>query len=266
MDPYFYSILLAGVIAGASCGLLGVYIVGLRLPFVGVFVSHTAMAGTIYSYLLGLNPILGATSISALAAMSLAAIRPGRTRIDPNVALAILFSLMLGVTFLGIGLIQDSRTEILGLLWGSILFVRRENILVIAAAAGALALFAVLFNKEMKTLLFSRCIASATGVHETFVYSLFLALSGVILAVNLPLIGGLMIFSLISNPAAAAYQICRGHRAIVAASIGFGVLSTVGGFFISYFLNLPTGACIVLVSTLLFALSAGYRAFSGRKD
>ncbi len=266
MDPYFYSILLAGVIAGASCGLLGVYIVGLRLPFVGVFVSHTAMAGTIYSYLLGLNPILGATSISALAAMSLAAIRPGRTRIDPNVALAILFSLMLGVTFLGIGLIQDSRTEILGLLWGSILFVRRENILVIAAAAGALALFAVLFNKEMKTLLFSRCIASATGVHETFVYSLFLALSGVILAVNLPLIGGLMIFSLISNPAAAAYQICRGHRAIVTASIGFGVLSTVGGFFISYFLNLPTGACIVLVSTLLFALSAGYRAFSGRKD
>ena len=184
----------------------------------------------------------------------------------PNVALAILFSLMLGVTFLGIGLIQDSRTEILGLLWGSILFVRRENILVIAAAAGALALFAVLFNKEMKTLLFSRCIASATGVHETFVYSLFLALSGVILAVNLPLIGGLMIFSLISNPAAAAYQICRGHRAIVTASIGFGVLSTVGGFFISYFLNLPTGACIVLVSTLLFALSAGYRAFSGRKD
>jgi manganese/iron transport system permease protein len=266
MDPYFYSILLAGVIAGASCGLLGVYIVGLRLPFVGIFVSHTAMAGTVYSYLLGLNPILGATSISALAAMCLAAIRPGRTRIDPNVALAILFSLMLGVTFLGIGLIQDSRTEILGLLWGSILFVRRENILVIAAAAGALALFAVLFNKEMKALLFSRCIASTTGVHETFVYSLFLALSGVILAVNLPLIGGLMIFSLISNPAAAAYQLCRGHRAIVAASMGFGVLSTVGGFLTSYWLNLPTGACIVLASTLLFALSAGYRSFSGSKD
>lgn len=266
MDPFFYSILLAGVIAGASCGLLGVYIVGLRLPFVGVFVSHTAMAGTVYSYLLGLDPTLCATSISALTAMSLAAIRPGKTRIDSNVALAILFSLMLGVTFLGIGLIQGSRTEILGLLWGSILFVRTENLVVITAAAGALAVFAILFNKELKALLFSRSIASATGVHETFVYSLFLALSGVILAVNLPLIGGLMIFSLISNPAAAAYQLCRGHRAIVVVSVAFGVLSTAGGFFLSYFLNLPTGACIVLVSTLLFALSAGYRAFSGRKD
>jgi len=198
--------------------------------------------------------------------MSLAAIQPGKTRIDSNVALAILFSLMLGVTFLGIGLIQGSRTEILGLLWGSILFVRTENLVVITAAAGALAVFAILFNKELKALLFSRSIASATGVHETFVYSLFLALSGVILAVNLPLIGGLMIFSLISNPAAAAYQLCRGHRAIVAVSEAFGVQSTAGGFFLSYFLNLPTGACIVLVSTLLFALSAGYRALSGRSD
>ncbi|HON92294.1 MAG TPA: metal ABC transporter permease [Sedimentisphaerales bacterium] len=266
MDPFFYSILLAGVIAGASCGLLGVYIVGLRLPFVGVFVSHTAMAGAVYSYLLGLNPVLGATSISAVTAMSLAAIRPGRTRVDSNVALAILFSLMLGVTFLGIGLIQDSRTEILGLLWGSILFVRRENIIVLSTAAAVLVLFTILFNKELKALLFSRSIALATGVHETFVYAMFLALCGVILAVNLPLIGGLMIFSLISNPAAAAYQLCRGHRAIVVTSVALGVLSTAGGFFISYFLNLPTGACIVLASTLVFALSAGYRSFSGRKD
>lgn len=266
MDPFFYLVMLAGAIAGASCGLLGVYIVGLRLPFVGIFISHTAMAGTIYSYLLGLNPMLGATGVSALAAMSLAAIRPGRSRIDPNVALAILFSLMLGLTFLGIGLTQGTRTEILGLLWGSILFVRRENVVVIAAAGAVFAIFAAVFNKELKTLLFSRGIASATGVHETFVYALFLALCGVILAANLPLIGGLMIFSLITNPAAAAYQVCRGHRAILAVATAFGVVSTIGGILASYYLNLPTGACIVLSSTVLFALSAAYRSLGRRND
>ncbi|MDY0357736.1 MAG: metal ABC transporter permease, partial [Sedimentisphaerales bacterium] len=105
----------------------------------------------------------------------------------------------------------------------------------------------------------SRTIASATGVHETFVYALFLGLCGIILAVNLPLVGGLMIFSLITNPAAAAYQICRGHRAVVIASTLFGVLSAVGGFIVSYYLNLPTGACIVLTSALVFALAALYR-------
>jgi manganese/iron transport system permease protein len=266
MDPFFYLVIVAGAIAGASCGLLGVYLVGLRLPFIGIFISHTAMAGSVYAYLLGLDPMIGPVAVSSLASMSLAGIRPGRSRLDPNVALAILFSLMLGLTFLGIGLVQDSRSEILGLLWGSILFVRAGSVVVIGVAALAFAAFALLFNKELKVLLFSRTIASATGVHETFVYALFLGLAGIVLAVNLPLVGGLMIFSLITNPAAAAYQICRGHRAVVLVSSAFGLLSAVGGFIASYYLNLPTGACIVLASALLFALAALYRTVAARAD
>ncbi|MCX5643797.1 MAG: metal ABC transporter permease [Phycisphaerae bacterium] len=266
MDPFFYLVILAGAIAGASCGLLGVYIVGLRLPFVGIFISHAAMAGTIFSYLLGLSPIWGPVVVSAVTAASLAAIRPERSRMDPNVALAILFSLMLGLTFLGMGLMQGSRSEVLGLLWGSILFVQSKSVFVIGVAAAAFVVFALAFNKELKVLLFSRTIAAATGVHETFVYSLFLALCGIILAVNLPLVGGLMIFSLITSPAAAAYQICRGHRAVVAASTGFGVISAVGGFVFSYYFNLPTGACTVLASTVLFALAVAWRALAGKAD
>jgi ABC-type Mn2+/Zn2+ transport system permease subunit len=128
------------------------------------------------------------------------------------------------------------------------------------------AAFSYAFSKELKVLLFSRTIGAATGVHETFVYSLFLGLCGTILAVNLPLVGGLMISSLITNPAAAAYPVCRGHRAVVVASTGFGVLSAVGGFVCSYYPNLPTGACTVLVSTMLFALAAGYRTFGVGRD
>ena len=115
-------------------------------------------------------------------------------------------------------------------------------------------------------MLFSRTMASATGVHETFVYALFLGLCGLVLAVNLPLVGGLMIFSLITNPAAAAYQVCRGHRAVVIAATLFGILSAVGGFVVSYYANLPTGACIVLTSALVFALAALYRAFTAKAD
>ena len=266
IDPFFYLVILAGAIAGASCGLLGVYIVGLRLPFIGIFISHTAMAGAVYSHLLGLNPVVAPAAVSMTAAMGLAAIRPGKSRIDPNVALAILFSLMLGLAFLGIGLMQGSRSEILGLLWGSILFVRKSNVIVISVAAVIFVVFALAFNKELKVLLFSRSMAAATGVHETFVYALFLGLCGVILAVNLPLVGGLMIFSLITNPAAAAYQVCRGHRAVILTSTTLGVVSAVGGFVFSYLLDLPTGACIVLASTAIFALAVAYKAIWGRVD
>ena len=185
---------------------------------------------------------------------------------NANVALAIFFNLMLGITFLGIGLMHGSRSEVLGLLWGSLLFVRKSSVVIITIFGLVFVVFAVLFNKELKALLFSRTIASATGVHETFVYCLFLALCGLILAVNLPLVGGLMIFSLITCPAAAAYQICTGHRSVIIASTLFGMASAVIGFLVSYYLDLPTGACIVIVSATVFAVSASYRALRCQRN
>jgi manganese/iron transport system permease protein len=238
----------------------------MRLPFIGISISHAAMAGAIWSVLFGFNPILGPVAFSAIASMSLAVVRPEKSRIDPSVALAIVFSFMLGLTFLGIGLIKESRAEVLGLLWGSILFVEKKSVITITIAALVFIIFAIVFNKELKVLLFSRAIAAATGVHEGFVYCLFLALCGTILAVNLPLIGGLMIFSLITCPAAAAYQICAGHRQVIIIAMLFGMLSSLIGFLVSYFLNLPTGACIVIASAAIFAISAGYRAFCSRDD
>lgn len=260
MDSFFYLIIFAGAIAGASTGLLGVYIVGMRMPFIGTCISHAAMAGTIFSCILGINPIIGAVALSVLSAMSMAATAPEKSRLDTNVGLAVMFSLMLGLTFLGMGLVKNSRSEMLGLLWGSILFVQPKSVIAITIIGILLVIFSVLFNKEMKVLLFSRSIASATGVHERFVYCLFLAMCGITLSVNLQIIGGLMIFSLITNPAAAAYQICKGHKAVVITSIFFGILSTGVGFFISFYFNLPTGACIVIISTLIFAIAAFYRS------
>jgi len=266
MDSFFYLVMFAGAVAGASTGLLGVYIIGMRLPFIGICISHSAMAGTIYSILLGVNPVWGPVVFSAACSMSLGAVRKGRSRLDANVVLAILFNLMLGLTFLGIGLMRGSRSEVLGLLWGSLLFVDRSSVVIITVFGLVFAAFALLFNKELKSLMFSRTIASATGVHESFVYCLFLGLCGVILAVNLPLVGGLLIFSLITCPAAAAYQICTGHRSVVIAATFFGMASAVIGFLVSYYLDLPTGACIVIVSAVIFAVSALYRTFRGKRD
>jgi manganese/iron transport system permease protein len=98
------------------------------------------------------------------------------------------------------------------------------------------------------------------------VYCIFLGLCGLILAVSLPLVGGLMIFSLITCPAAGAYQICTGHKSVIVVSMLFGMASAVIGFLVSYYLNLPTGACIVIVSASLFAVSALYRTFRGQRN
>ncbi len=255
-------VIVAGAVAGASTGLLGVYMVGMRMPLIGPCISHAAMAGAVFGTLVGLGPTASAVIASVVTAACLTPVKPGRLRLDTNVGLAIIFFLLLGLTFLGMGLMPGSRSEVLGLLWGSILFVRGQTVVIIAVLALVLVVFIAFFNKELKAVLFSRSMAAMTGLHDSFVYCLFLGLSGAILAVNLKMVGGLMIFSLITNPAAAAYQICRGYRSVVVCSTFFGVLSAVGGFVVSFYLDLPTGACIVIVSTLIFALAAAYRALS----
>lgn len=266
MDPFFYLVMVAGAVGGASTALLGVYIVGMRMPFIGTCISHAAMAGAVFAVLIGKNPLVGAVAASVLTSVSLAANRPHKSRLNTTVGLAILFSLMLGLTFLGMGLIQDSRSEILGLLWGSILFVRKESVMLIAAMGLMLVIFSVVFNKELKLLMFSRSIAAATGMHDGLVYCVFLVVCGLILAVNLKVIGGLMIFSLITNPAAAAYQVCRGHKSVVITSTLLGALTAVAGFLVSFYLGLPTGACIVIVSTIAFGIAVIYRRLSGSTD
>ncbi|MFW6108491.1 MAG: metal ABC transporter permease [bacterium] len=264
IDPFFIPVLIAGVLGGASAGLLGVFIVGMRMPFVGVCVSHAAMAGAVGAVLVGWPQMPCALVAAVVTSGSLGLVRaaPGRGVADGNVALGVLFSLMMGLTFLGIGLAPGPKTPMLGLLWGSLVFISLADVWVTAACCVALLAFVAAFYKEMRAILFSRFLAAASGVHETFVYTVFLGLAGVVLTVNLQAVGGLMIFSLITNPAAAALRLCRGFRALCVVSSLLGALSALGGFLASYWLDLPTGACIVLLSTLVFAAASAWRRWT----
>ena len=261
---YLIPILLAGLLGGASAGLAGLYIVGMRMPFVGVCLAHAAMAGAVWGRLFGLPELPSALAVSVTASATLALLGRGRLRLDANVALGVLFSMMMGLVFLGIGLSPGAKGPLLGLLWGSIVFVSWREVIWIAAASGVFFLFALLFSKEMCAILFSRSLAAATGLHERLVLLAFLVLCGATLTVNLSTVGGLMIYTLISVPAAAAFQLCRGYRATALCSAALGAGCSLGGFLVAYQLRefeVPVGACIVIVSVLVFFAALAARKF-----
>ncbi|HEV56025.1 MAG TPA: metal ABC transporter permease [Phycisphaerales bacterium] len=252
MDAYFIPILIAGAFAGLSIGLLSVFIVGMRMPFIGSCISHAAMVGAVYASLFQVNPTLGALVLSILAAAGVAFIHPHRRHFDANTGQAILLAFMMGLVFLAVALEEGSRTEMLGLLWGSILFADWGTVVVTGGLAVLLVAFVIAFEKELKAVLFSRSLAAVTSAATEPVYLAFLCFCGLILAVNLKAVGGLLIFSLLVCPAAAAYQVCRGYRSVLLAATGFGAMATTLGFLGSYVFNLPTGACTVIVGTLIF--------------
>ena len=249
----FGLIMVAAILGGGSAGLLGVFIIGLRMPFIAVFSAHAALAGAVFGVVLGFNSTLSGFAGALAGAVVLGILLRDRN-LDPNAALGSLFSLMLGVAFLGIGLSDGPKSAMLGLLWGSLLFVTGSQIMIMLVMSAMLLLFVIVFRSELKALMFSRELA-ALIIPEWILFSMLLVLSAGVITINLEIVGGLLLYSLISNPAVAAIRLARNFRTALILSSLFGAVSALGGFAVAYWFDLPVGACIVLFSSLIVGVS-----------
>ena len=170
--------------------------------------------------------------------------------------IGIVFSLMLGLAFLFMGLMPGAKTAALSLFWGSILTVTRQDLIFLAVTTAAIVGLAVTFYKEIQATVFNRDMALAVGVSATFFLYGILFLTGATITVTLGSMGGLLIFSLILNPAAAAYQLTYSMTRMFLLSAVFGVVSSLTGLLLSYIFDVPSGATIVVTSSVIFLLAA----------
>lgn len=262
LDLVFWAPVMAGgALAGASSGVLGTFIVGMRIPFLGVCVAHAALAGAVFGGLAGLEGqalLLPALAGAVITALALGLMNPRRVHFDDNLMLSFLFSTSMGLAFLGIGLygiLGRSDSDVRSLLWGSLNFCRWRDVGLMLGVSLALGIYVAVFFKELRAILFSRADAEAAGVRVTLVWSGLLVLVAAVLTVNFQTVGGLMIYSLISNPAVAAFQLARGCGRVLGWSAALGAASGLGGFLLAAATDLPTGAVIVLVSSALVGVA-----------
>jgi manganese/iron transport system permease protein len=262
MDWLFWApVICSGSLAGASTGLLGTYIVGMRIPFIGICVSHAALAGAVFGSLCGVSgPMLVFPSLAGavVAALLLGTLDPESAHVDSNVMMGMLFSLTMGLAFLGLGLFSVygiADNDVRGLLWGNLNFCRWRDFYIMGGGAILEAAIVAAFYKELRAILFSRTHAAAAGVSVTLVWTAFLVLTSVVLTVNFQTVGGLMIYSLLTNPAVAAFLLVKGYGKALALSTLLGLLSGLGGFLLAAATDLPTGAMIVIVSSLFVGVA-----------
>ena len=253
--------ILATFLAGVTCSCIGVLVVTMRISFIGVCMSHAAFAGALLGIILGVNPTVMALLLTLVSAGVLGPLADGGN-FSPDTSLGIVFSSSMGMAFLLLSIIPGPKTEALGLLWGNVLTVGRSDILILAVVALAIVVLLRLFFKEIQAVVFNREMALASGIPATAVFYGILVCSGLTTVASLNAIGGLLVFSLIINPAAAAYQIASDLRSMFLISALFGVLSGWGGLWLSCLLNLPSGALIIVFSTLIFL---GVAVFSSKK-
>jgi len=246
--------ILAGLLGGITCAVIGVFVVTMHLSFIGVCIAHAAFAGALLGLWVGFDPLIGALLFS-LAAAAIIGPMADRGELNPDTSIGIVFSLMLGLAFLFMGLMPGARSEALSLFWGSILTVTRHNLIFLAVTTVVIVGLVVAFYKEIQAVLCHREVALAVGIPATVVFYGLLFSAGVTITASLQSIGGLLIYSLILNPAAAAYQITYSLKRMLLIAAAFGVVSCWAGLAVSYALDTPSGASIVITSSIIFGLA-----------
>jgi manganese/iron transport system permease protein len=241
-------------LGGIACAVIGVFVVLMHMPFIGVAMSHAAFAGALLGVWLGFDPLIGAFGLSLLAAIIIGPLAD-RGELSPETSLGVIFSLMLGVAFLFMGLMPGTKSGALELLWGSILTNTRGDILLLAIVAVVVVGLIVIFYKEIQATVFNRGIALSVGLPATLILYGILFLTGATVTASLRSIGGLLIFSLILNPAAAAYQLTYSMKKMFILAAVFGVVSGWVGLLFSYLFNIPSGATIVITSSIIFLIT-----------
>jgi len=245
---------IACVLCGASCALLSVFVVLMKMPLIGVSMSHAAFAGAVLGLLLDFNPFFSGLILCLLVAGVLGPLSD-RTDMAPENLLGILFSFLMGLAFLGMGVLTRTKAGALNLMWGSLLSLSRSDIVVLTLITSALVLFILLFFKEIRAVMFNRRLAAASGVPERMIYYALLFLTGAVVSSNLATVGGLLIFALLVQPGATALQLTYNLKHFFFISMASGIGACVSGLVVSYVLDLPSGASVVLMATIIFAFA-----------
>jgi len=252
---FMQNAIISAFLGGIACATIGVFVVLMHMPFIGVCMSHAAFAGALLGLWLGFNPLIGAFAFSLLAAAIIGPLAD-RGELSPETSLGVIFSFMLGIAFLFMGLMPGTKSGALELLWGSILTNTRDDIIFLAVVAVVVVGLVFIFYKEIQATVFHRGIALAVGLPATLILYGVLFLTGATVTASLRSIGGLLIFSLILNPAAAAYQLTYSMKWMFLLAAALGVLSGWVGLLFSYLFNIPSGATIVVTSSIIFMIAA----------
>lgn len=247
---------IAAILAGALCSIMGVFVVRMNLSSIGFTMSHAAFAGAAFGLMLSLDPLMCAVGFSTAVAFVLGPVSE-KAHLRPDVILGVIFSMMIALGFIFLNLIPGSAmsSTALSILWGSIFGVSVVDLLLLAFLTFVICIIVVIFFKEFEAIMFDRKLAEAAGIPTRRFYFATLFLTGLVVALTLKIIGGLLVFALIVNSASTVYQFSYNIRRIMLASPLIGGAVCLAGLFLSLIIDFPVGSSIVIVSSLLFAMA-----------
>jgi manganese/iron transport system permease protein len=251
----FQNAVIACIFGGGGLSIMGVFMILMEMPFLGISMSHSAFLGAICGMFFGFNPLLGALIVCAVSGMIIGPMAD-KTSSSTNNILAVIFTSTMGLAFLLLAFVPGPKSEALNLIWGSILTISDAEIILLLMIVLISIMLIFLFYKEISAVIFNRELARSSGIPEKFIYYAIIFITGMIISASLDIVGGLLLFSLLINPSSAAKQLSYNLKTIFILAALFGIIACFSGLLLSYLFDIPTGAVIVLSSTCIYILCA----------
>lgn len=248
---FFRSGTLAAVLAGGLCGLIGVYIVLRGMSYIGHGLSHAIFGGAVVSFVIQWNFYLGAGLWGFLAAVLInQTVR--RTKIGADAAIGVITTASFAV---GVALISRYRgftRSFDAALFGNVLGVTTQDVLVVAGVTLAAFLAIFFLYKQLLFATFDNEVAQVYGVKTAWIDTVFALLLAAALIASMQILGVTLIAAALVTPAITARLLTDSFNRMVVLSVLIGTLTGLLGMYLSYYVDVASGASIVLLQATVF--------------
>lgn len=252
--------LLSAVVLGGLLSYLGVFVVLKRMSFFGEGIAHASLSGIALGLMLGVSPLWTAVATSLVLALAIYFLEERGLSGDSAIGIIFSFGMALGALFMGFT--RGYRPELMSFLFGNILSVKAGELFIIVPLAVAIIAFLVFFRRDLVLLSLDEDLAKTSGVPVRWLKPVFYALTAVSVVLGIKVLGILLVSAAMIIPVSAARFVSTSFRSVSWISVLLAELIMIFGLVASYVFDLPTGAAIVVIGSLILFLSAALSALS----
>jgi zinc transport system permease protein len=254
----------AGLLAAIACGIIGTYVVVKRMVFISGGIAHASFGGIGIGYFMGINPIIGALVFTIASALGMGAL-VRRTRLAEDTAIGIFWSIGMALGIIFIALTPGYAPDLFSYLFGNILTVPASDLLLMAVLDVVIILAVSLLYKEFAAFSFDEEFGRVMGLPVERLYLTLLCLIALTVVLLIRIVGIILIIALLTIPAAMARRFTSNLRKMMILAVGLGIGFTFGGLWLSYAIDLPSGATIILVGGGVFLITLGFLKLQSRR-
>ncbi len=248
---FLQNAIIASLLAGIICGLVGVVIVEKKLLMMTGGIAHTAYGGIGLGYLLGFEPMLGAASFAVGSAFLIGKIKT-KSKYSSDVIIALLWSLGMASGILFTSLMPTYPPDINAYLFGNLLSVSKQDILSMSVLSIAILILFTIFFQDLKAYLFDDKFARINGILTKLIEYLVLTISSLCIVMLIRIVGIILVIALIAAPASVSALLTKRLSSRMIVSALFCTAFCLSGLFISYTWDISCSAAIVFISALSY--------------